>query len=952
MSGNPPAGTSSAITFGSFRFFPARRQLLQGERPVPLGSRAVDILAALISRPGEIVTKEELTAAAWPHTFVEDSNLRIHVAGIRRALGDGQAGESYVKTIPGRGYCFVTPVGRSSIAAATPGPVPEASNIGHLPPPLARLIGRSDLVATLSAQLPHRRFSTLVGPAGIGKTTVALAVAHELAPSYPDGAALIDLAPVRDPALVTGAMAAALGLSAPSTDERASLIAFLRDKRVLLVLDNCEHVIDIAAEISEEIYRTAPGVHILATSREPLRSRGENVHRLPPLQVPPVSEHLTVGDAMRYGGVELFVERARASADSFELNDTDALVVADICRQLDGIALAIELAASRVDAFGLHELATQLDNRLGLLMPGRRTAPQRHRTLTAALDWSYRLLTETESTVLRRIAVFMGSFDLDGASAVTGDGISEPMITVLAALAQKSLAVVELSGEAVHFRLLNTMRLYAFDRLTECGEVAEVRRRHAEYHRDLFARARSEWETEPTAAWLAAYRHRIDDLRAVLDWAFSTDGDADLGLALTVDAVPLWLQLSLMQELRQRVETAMPLVTPPATANPRLRMRLSTARSLSRMYAGDPISDVNAAWSETLELAEQVGDPDYQLRALWGLFAGNFNTGNYREALRLAQRFRDLADRPADRQIGERLIGTALHYLGDQQTARVHIERMIAEYSPPAQSSHIIRYQNDQIVAARRVLAPVLWLQGFPDQAMRMTEDAVRDAAALGHALTLCNLLAQSACPLALLAGDLAVAQRFTAMLLEQSSRYSFDVWHAYGRGFEACTLIKQGDFDNGLTLLSNAANDLSESGFMQYYTQHLAALADGFARAGKIEDGLAAIEKALDRVEITEERWCLPELLRIKSELLLQQETDGAPMLAEQQFRQSLEWADRQQALSWQLRTATSLARLLRAQGRAEEARQLLSAIYARFSEGFDTQDLKAAKQVLDDLG
>jgi predicted ATPase len=526
------------------------------------------------------------------------------------------------------------------------------------------------------------------------------------------------------------------------------------------------------------------------------------------------------------------------------------------------------------------------------------------------------------------------------------------MITVLAALAQKSLVVVELTGEAVHFRLLNTMRLYAFDRLSECGEDTAVRRRHAEYHRDLFARARSEWETEPTDLWLAAYRHRIDDLRAVLDWAFSPDGDADLGLALTVDAVPLWLQLSLMQELRQRVETAMKLVMPPATADARLQMRLSTARSLSRMYAGDPISDVNAAWSETLELAEHVGDPDYQLRAMWGLFAGSFNRGDYRDALGFAQQFGEVADRPADKQIGERLIGTALHYLGDQQAARVHIERMLAEYSPPPQSSHIIRYQNDQIVAARRILAPILWLQGFPDQAMRMTEDAVRDAAALGHALTLCNLLAQSACPLALLTGDMAVAQRFVAMLLEQSSRYSFDVWHAYGRGFEAITLITQGEFDRGLALLSDAASDLNGSGFMQYYTQHLAALADGFACAGMIDDGLAAIEKALDRVELTEERWCFPELLRIKGELLLRQEIDAAPTLAEQQFRQSLEWADRQQALSWQLRTATSLARLLRDQDRAEEARQLLSAIYARFSEGFDTHDLIAAKQVLDELG
>jgi hypothetical protein len=230
-------------------------------------------------------------------------------------------------------------------------------------------------------------------------------------------------------------------------------------------------------------------------------------------------------------------------------------------------------------------------------------------------------------------------------------------------------------------------------------------------------------------------------------------------------------------------------------------------------YSRDPLDEINAAWSTTLGLAERVGDADYQLRGIWGLFAGSINSCNFRAALELAERFRDLATDAVDRLIGERLIGTALHFLGDQTSARQHIERMLTGYTTPVNSAHIIRFQNDQVVAARRVLAPILWLQGFPDQATRMVEEAVTDAVAKQHALTLCNLLAQSACPLAFLTSDLAAADRFTTMLMEQATRHSLDVWHAYGRCFEAMLLLRQGDFDRGLRRLCAAAGDLRLAG-------------------------------------------------------------------------------------------------------------------------------------------
>jgi len=829
------------------------------------------------------------------------------------------------------------------------------ANLRNLPPRLTRMIGRSSLVASLSAQLPQRRFLTLVGPGGIGKTTVAIAIAGEVASSYGDGVVFVDLGRISDPRLVPSTLATALGLAIHSEEEIPGLITFLQGKQTLLVLDSCEHVIEVAAQIAEEIYKSAPSVHILTTSREPLRSAGERVHRLPPLETPPESERLTAAEALTFPGVELFVERAAACLDGFELSDLDAPIVADICRRLDGIALAIELAASRIDVFGLRELATRLDDRFRLLTSGRRTALPRHRTLAAALDWSYELLPETERMVLRRLAVFSGSFVLEGACTVIGGpDLAEPaVLTALANLVGKSLIVADLGGEIVRYYLLNTTRLYAFDKLKGAAELGEAVRRHAEYHSDLFGRARAEWETQPTAVWLAEYGNQLDDLRAALDWAFSPDGDAALGVALTVDAVPLWLQLSLMSECRQRAELAISRIGPATTANARLRMRLFTALSLSRMYTRDPLSEVRAGWASTLELAEGVGDTDYQLRAIWGLFAVAFNSGNFAEALQLAERFRGLATDTTGRLIGERLIGTALHFLGDQKRARQSIEHMLAGYSAPVHSSHIIRYQNDQVVAARRVLAPILWLQGYPDQAMRMVEDAVADALAIDHALTLCNTLAQAACPLAFLTGNLTLAHRFTTLLVEYATRHSLDVWHAYGRCFEGVLLIRRRDFDRGLPVLRSAASELRQSGFMQCYTSYLCALAEGLAEAGQAATGLDAIDEGLARTQITEERWCIAELLRIKGELILRQGEPGVATTveAEEQFRRSLDWARRQETPSWELRGATSLARLLRGQDRVTEARSLLSAAYGRFSEGFETGDLRTAEQVLGTL-
>src|SRR4051794_3669988 len=412
----------SAISFGPFRLLAARRLLLEGDEPVRLGSRGFDILAALVERAGEVVGKEELIARAWPGTFVEESNLKIQVSALRRALGDGQGGHRYIVTVPGRGYSFVAPVSLEEPPQAPPPPTIAPAGAHNLPLAVTRMIGRDETVAALVSPLSRERLGTTVGPGGIGKPTVALAVAERVIADYEHGVWLVDLAPLGDPRLVPSTVATVLKLEVRSDDPLPWLVAFLADRRMLLVLDSCEHVVDTAAALVAEGLRRAPGVRVLATSREPLRVGGERLHRLPPLDFPAEPAGLAAAAALAFPAVRPLLRRAAASLDGFELGDADAPLVAVICRRLDGIALAIELAAGRVDAFGIGGLAALLDDRFPVLKGGRRSAPPRHRAMSAVLDWSYGLLPEGERAILRRLAVFAGDFALDSAVAVAGGG--------------------------------------------------------------------------------------------------------------------------------------------------------------------------------------------------------------------------------------------------------------------------------------------------------------------------------------------------------------------------------------------------------------------------------------------------------------------------------------------------------------------------------------------------
>jgi predicted ATPase len=431
----------------------------------------------LVERAGELVSKDELMARVWPNTFVEESNLKVQVAGLRRALGDRRGSHRYLATISGRGYRFVAPV------MFADGLATRAGRAHNLPVPIARMIDRTDAVIVLKTQLSRHRLVTIVGPGGIGKTTVALALARGLVGAYEDGVRFVDLAPLKDAHLAPSALAAALGLEICSEEPIAGLIEALREKRMLLVLDNCEHVIEAVADIAAGLLTGAPGIWILATSRAPLRAEGERVHRLPPLESPPRSAGLTAAAALAFPAVQLFVEHATASLGGFELSDADAPLVAEICRRLDGVPLAIELAAARIDAFGVRGLAAYLDHALQLLTGGRRPAGPRHHSLRANLDWDHDLLREDEQVVLRRLANFVGGFTMEAASAVAAGGgvTAAEVVARVANLVAKSLIAADVGGTATRYRLLETTRAYALEKLAASGEFEAVGNHYAGY---------------------------------------------------------------------------------------------------------------------------------------------------------------------------------------------------------------------------------------------------------------------------------------------------------------------------------------------------------------------------------------------------------------------------------------------------------------------------------------
>jgi predicted ATPase/DNA-binding winged helix-turn-helix (wHTH) protein len=465
------------LGFGPFELSIGERALRRDGVALPLGDRALDILIYLAERPGEVIAKKALIDHVWPDVTVEEGSLRVHVAAIRKALADGQFGNRYIANIKGRGYSFVGTV--VSLGGGTESSNAKFRHQGRLPMRPIMMIGRETVVSEVSNKLRNEQFVTLLGPGGIGKTTIALALGRAAAEEFGGEVYFVDLESLTDPRRVAGAVATSLGLELKSRDSDLELVDLVRSRKLLIILDSCEHVIEAVALLAEQLQQETEQIYLLATSRELLKVRGEHCYRVPPLDCPPEGSEQTANAVLRYPSVQLFVQRVAARAGSFVLTDEDAPFVAEMCRKLDGMPLAIELAAGQVAAIGLKNTVARFE----LLKLSHRTAVPRHRTLKATLDWSYDLLSDGERIVLRRIAPFVGHFTLEGARSVAGElgaGAGE-IFDAIAGLVEKSLMATRTDDAQAQYRLLDTTRAYALEKLEEHAEVDVVLRRHAQY---------------------------------------------------------------------------------------------------------------------------------------------------------------------------------------------------------------------------------------------------------------------------------------------------------------------------------------------------------------------------------------------------------------------------------------------------------------------------------------
>jgi predicted ATPase/DNA-binding winged helix-turn-helix (wHTH) protein len=952
---------TASVSFGPFRLYPAARLVEKNGAPFPLSSRALDLLIVLVENASEIVGHRDLIARVWRKLEVGPGSLRTHIATLRKALGDGEGGARYIANIAGQGYCFVAPILRSHPVERTPSPARADVHDGvafptrALPPLLARMVGREEANRAISRELVAHRFVTIIGPGGMGKTTVAVAVSHAMRDAFAGAVCFVDLSALSNPAHVASTVASTLGLTIQAEDALPELLESLRRSRMLIVLDNCEHVIDAAAVLSDGIFRLAPEVHILATSREALRVGGERTYLLPPLEYPPPDIRLNAAAAQAFPAVKLFVECAAATGARFELSDADAPIVASICGRLDGIALAIEFAAGRVGAYGIYGIDALLNNRFGLEWPGRRTAPQRHQTLHATLDWSHALLSKSEREVLRRLSIFVGTFTLDAAQAVAcaGNADNDRVVINVGELVAKSVVSASMgSDRRLRYRLMETTRAYAFEKLRESDELNATAERHAAYFTRLFdATAGAGIDPHRNDHALELAEH-LGNVRTALDWCFGGQTDTprhtSAGVDLAAAAVPVLMQLLLFTEAL-RWSTAALSVLQDSDHLTAKEMVLQEALAIASMWTRSNGSDLGRAITRGLEIANHLGDAAPKLRWMVGMHIYLLRMGDFAGTRNVAEALDGLARTSEDatyKVMSDWLRGSSAHFMGDQQAARQHFQEGFWRTGPRELQLFGLDYRVRALVTFSRVL----WLSGSPDRAMDVAREAISEAETFGRPLDVCFSLLYTT-SVFLWCGDWTTAQRSFAQLKQHTNWPSLSSFHSTGQALEGELLLNIGEAERGIEMLRAALQSMREQRQLLFFMRAAGALAGGLIGQGKAGHALAVVNDAIAETEGGPEGTELAELLRLRAEALMRL-PDGDAANVEEALRRSLDCARRQRAQSLELRAAMTLARLRAIQGDRDDAYRVLDSAHRSFTEGFKTPDLQAAACLLKALG
>ena len=949
MEGVSLGASDDRIEFGPYCLSPSERLLTRDGKPIEIGGRSIDLLAALVEQPGRVLSKRELLKRVWPDVVVEDGSLRFHMAALRKILRDGENGARYISTQVGVGYAFVAAVQRLPAATVKTGQSErtECMPVERLPARLSRLFGREADIQLLVDRMSEAQLFTIVGSAGVGKTTLAVEIGHALLPRFADKVHFVDLSALADPALLPSAIAAAVGILVQGDDPMAVVLGHIRDEELLLVLDNCEHLIDAASTIVERIGDTAPKVSILATSREPLRVRGEHVHWLGSLDYPDCSADLSLEALLAFPAVALFVERATASNSALRIDLDAARLIADMCSRLDGMALPIELTAVRAAAHGLEATSTLLGERFSLGWSGRRTALLRQQTLQATLDWSYQLLSDVQRLTLERLSVFLGPFSTGAALAVVaGEGIEpDAAAAALDELTAKSLISPDRWGEPGFYRLLEITRTYAHEKFAtrDPDEINATARRHAL----LFLK-------ELEGVWISngTYRGRaprfslhLASIRKALIWSFSEEGDIAIGVPLAAASAPAFLTLSLLAECRTWCSRAVTHLEDRHRDTP-AEMELQAALGLSLMFTRGNGEAAERAFRRALELAVLLKDRWIQLRLLGRLHIFHERIGDFKRARSWADMAVQVAEEIAEPEaiaIAASLAGISSHLAGDHSRARRELELSLIN-CPRSDRARTIYYGFDHRNRSSIALARTLWLQGYADQAKQLAAKTVQESAGLDYPATHCIAL-MWALSVDFWTGDLDQARANLDSFTRCAELNAFGPYIAASGGFRGRLAIRHGTASEAVAWMEESLARLRAARYELLTTSFSMTLAQGLAMIGRHKEALDLMDLTIERCSRSDELFAMPEMLRIKASIA---KVLAGSSQAEALLLDALAWSRRQGARSWELRSAVDLASLLMAERRPAEAVALLRPLREQFQEGFDTADLRAADHLL----